>query len=899
VLFGDAVMAIYHLSGTIVTRSQGRSSVACAAYRAGEKLYDERRELTHDFSKKRDVVYRDILLPENAPREFADRETLWNAVERAEKRKDAQLAREFNVSLPRELNLEQQIALVREYVNAQFVRLGMIADVAIHHDKTASGEEQPHAHIMLTMREVTEDGFGFKVTAWNAKERLLEWREAWANSANQHLALHGHDVQIDHRSYAAQQIELEPQHKIGTAAALSRMARLEDHERIAKENGERILENPGIALNALTRQQSTFTHHDIARLINRQSVSAEQFQAVYDKVLASPELVALGKDEKQRERFTTREMLALEVKLQQSVRDLNQQVAGHTVKEKYKEQALSQVNLSNEQQVAFEHIVDSGDVKCVLGYAGTGKSYLLGAAREAWEQQGYNVHGVTLSGIAAENLAASSGIESRTLASRCYYWDRDEQHLTKNDIVVVDEAGMLGSRQLSRIITEAERARAKVVLIGDPQQLQAIEAGAAFRAVCDELGYVELTEVRRQKEMWQQQATKDCAKGDVKRALDAYAQREHLHEFNTQDEAKTAIVRQWLESRTTEPEKSQLMLAYTRKDVSELNDLVRHELQQTGHLGLSENNQAFIVETARGHKEIAIGERLYCLQNDRHLSVMNGTLGTVTAIDAEHNSLSLKLDKGPVQGEGLELELNLNQYNHLDYGYAATIHKAQGVTVDRTQLLASTHLDSHASYVALSRHRESCDIFYSHEQFLSEKDLSWTLSRERHKDISLDYLSDNQDFNNDNRNNPLQEQEKQQNPYPAEVTQPFSERRGIDPHVLAIDRDDMEQCLAEFAQDMQDFREHQAEREAYIKEQLKGINPELEAFKREFEAENPELAQQLKAEFKAEQQQIREQIQQREQEKALAAQRAQEEKQRQLQLERSRELERGMEIDFD
>src|SRR5690242_18912131 len=105
-------MAIYHLSGTIVTRSQGRSAVACAAYRAGEKLYDERYEKTHDFSRKRDVVYREVMLPENAPSSFSDRETLWNAVERAEKRKDAQLAREFNVSLPRELNLEQQIALV-------------------------------------------------------------------------------------------------------------------------------------------------------------------------------------------------------------------------------------------------------------------------------------------------------------------------------------------------------------------------------------------------------------------------------------------------------------------------------------------------------------------------------------------------------------------------------------------------------------------------------------------------------------------------------------------------------------------------------------------------------------------------------------------------------------------
>ena len=138
-----------------------------------------------------------------------------------------------------------------------------------------------------------------------------------------------------------------------------------------------------------------------------------------------------------------------------------------------------------------------------MGFAGTGKSYLLGAAREVWEKQGYRVLGATLSGIAAEGLAGSSGIESRTLASRLYYWDKGEQRLTANDVLVVDEAGMLGSRQMARVMEEVQASGAKVVLVGDPEQLQAIEAGAAFRAILERVGFEELTEIRRQREVWQ------------------------------------------------------------------------------------------------------------------------------------------------------------------------------------------------------------------------------------------------------------------------------------------------------------------------------------------------------------------------------------------------------------
>ena len=207
-------MAIYHLHAQVIGRKSGRSAVAAAAYRAGERLIDERAEKVHDYSRKGGVVYSEIIAPDYAPSFLRDRQQLWNAVEAAEKRKDAQLAREIDIALPRELDRAEQIHLVREFVRSEFVERGMIADVAVHDTDGTN----PHAHIMLTMREIAPDGFGKKVRAWNDKKLLEEWREKWADYANRALREAGVDQQIDHRTLAAQGIEREQQIHLGVAS---------------------------------------------------------------------------------------------------------------------------------------------------------------------------------------------------------------------------------------------------------------------------------------------------------------------------------------------------------------------------------------------------------------------------------------------------------------------------------------------------------------------------------------------------------------------------------------------------------------------------------------------------------------------------------------------------------
>ena len=167
--------------------------------------------------------------------------------------------------------------------------------------------------------------------------------------------------------------------------------------------------------------------------------------------------------------------------------------------------------LSGEQADALAHVTDGRDLGVVVGHAGTGKSAMLGVAREAWEAAGYEVRGVALSGIAAENLESGSGIASRTIASMEHGWQQGRDLLTSRDVLVIDEAGMVGTRQLERVLSHAAEAGAKVVLVGDLQQLQAIEAGAAFRSIHERHGGAEIGEVRRQREDWQRDATRDLA----------------------------------------------------------------------------------------------------------------------------------------------------------------------------------------------------------------------------------------------------------------------------------------------------------------------------------------------------------------------------------------------------
>jgi Ti-type conjugative transfer relaxase TraA len=728
-------MAIFHFSVKVISRASGRSAVAAAAYRSAEQLHDERLDRTHDFTDKSGVVHSEVLLPDGAPEHLSDRERLWNEVEATEKRKDAQLAREVEFAIPREMTQAQGIDLARDFVGQEFVARGMIADLNVHWDIDSDGMAKPHAHVMLTMREVGEDGFGAKVRDWNGTELVEQWRERWAEHTNARLAELDVDARINHRSLEDQGIDLEPQDKIGPAA--SRMGergleseRIEDHRAIARRNGERIIQDPRVALDAITHQQATFSRRDLAMFVHSHSDGKEQFDAALSAVRGSPDMIALGKDGRGEERFTSRDMIEAEQRLHRAA-ELLAERERHRVSEQHRDMALDRAEqrgllLSGEQRSAFDHMTDKAGLSLVIGYAGTGKSAMLGVAREAWETAGLTVRGAALSGIAAEGLENGSGIASRTIASLEHGWAQGRDFLTARDVLVIDEAGMVGTRQMERVLSHAAEAGAKVVLVGDPQQLQSIEAGAAFRSLLEHHGGIEITQVRRQQQDWQRDATRHLATGRTGMAVAAYAEKAMVHETETRDDARRDLVERWDRERQADPDASRIILTHTNAEVRALNEAARGRMRDAGALG-----DDVLLKVERGDRHFASGDRAMFLRNERGLGVKNGTLGSIEQVSAQH--MAVRTD------DGRSVSFDTKDYRDLDHGYAATIHKAQGMTVTHAHVLATPGMDRHSSYVALSRHRDGVALHYGRDDFADQSRLVRTLSRERAKDMAIDY----------------------------------------------------------------------------------------------------------------------------------------------------------------
>ena len=729
-------MAIYHLHVKVIGRKSGQSAVASAAYRSASRLRDERQGRDQDFTAKRGVVHSEVMLPDNAPDVWEDRERLWNDVEAFEVRKDAQLAREVEFAIPRELTRAQGIELARDFAQSEFVDPGMIADLNVHWDIGEDGMPKPHAHVMLTMRSVDENGFGPKVRDWNRTELVEHWRERWAEHVNERLAELDIDARIDHRSLEAQGIDLEPQSQIGAPAqriegeGIEAADRAEMHREIARNNGARIIADPSIALDAITQQQSTFTRRDMAKFAHRHSDGIEQFNEVMGAMGNAPDLIELGKDSRGEDRFTTRDMIEAEQRLHRAA-EMMAERERHEVNDADRQAALARAErrglvLSGEQADALAHVTDGRDLGIVVGYAGTGKSAMLGVAREAWEEAGYEVRGAALSGIAAENLESGSGIASRTIASMEHGWGQGRDTLTIRDVLIIDEAGMVGTRQLERVLSHAADVGAKVVLVGDPQQLQSIEAGAAFRSIHERHGGVEIHEVRRQREDWQRDATRDLATGRTGAAIHAYDTHDMVHSAETREQARGDLIDRWDRDRQAAPDLSRIILTHTNDEVRALNASAREQMREAGDLG-----EDVHLKVERGARSFASGDRVMFLQNERGLGIKNGTLGTIEQVSV--TSMTVHTD------DGRSVAFDLKDYNRIDHGYAATIHKAQGMTVDRVHVLATPGLDAHGSYVALSRHRDGMNLHYGRDDFADQNRLIRTLSRDRAKDMATDY----------------------------------------------------------------------------------------------------------------------------------------------------------------
>jgi len=353
--------------------------------------------------------------------------------------------------------------------------------------------------------------------------------------------------------------------------------------------------------------------------------------------------------------------------------------------------------LSAEQAEMVNRLCTSGNgIDVVCAAAGTGKTYTLDAVREAWEASGHRVIGAALAGIAGRELQSAAAIESSTLAMLQIDLDAHRVRLDDRTVVVIDEAGMAGTRNLAPILAAADEAGAKVVLVGDPHQLPEIDAGGVLNGLAGRLEPIELTENRRQRAQWERDALEELRCGDVDTAFAAYRDNERIVSAPTAIDVRRAMVADWWSHRIAG--ETVAMTAYRRDDVDDLNGRARAYLVRAGDLSGPE-----LVLDDRPYQA---GDQIVCLRNNRRLGVHNGTRATVETVDPHRTTITIAVDDRQV-----ELPKQYLDDGHIAHGYANTIHNAQGATVDRGLVLGTDELFRERGYVALSRGRTSNHLY--------------------------------------------------------------------------------------------------------------------------------------------------------------------------------------------
>ncbi len=445
---------------------------------------------------------------------------------------------------------------------------------------------------------------------------------------------------------------------------------------------------------ALTTSASTFERADTLRAVAeraRAGATVEQVEANSDAFLASDRVVRLADGV-----YTTPQMLRLENAILTNAQSRLRAGTGVTDPAIVEAELAARLRLSNEQARMVRLITGSGNgVDVVLGAAGAGKTSGLECARAAWETSGYHVIGVALAARAAAELQAQSGIGSGTLDALLTALDQAGSQLPARAVVVLDEAGMVDTRRLARLLAHANAADAKVVLVGDDHQLPEIEAGGAFAALLRRLPAVVLTENRRQEDPIDRRTLAELRTGNAEAAVQRLVANGRIAIVDSAEAAREQMVRDWLAARTNGEDA--VMLAVRRVDVHELNRLARTQLIATGEVhdaGIDDNG-----------REFAVGDRVMALSNRHGLGVVNGARGTLSA--AGETGVTVRFDDGAT----VSLPASYLEAGHLTHAYATTIHKAQGMTCDRALVLASDALFQEAGYTALSRGRKENRLY--------------------------------------------------------------------------------------------------------------------------------------------------------------------------------------------
>jgi len=467
--------------------------------------------------------------------------------------------------------------------------------------------------------------------------------------------------------------------------------------------------------DGLTATASTFARQDVLAALGGQLAGATraELEGLTDRFVAERAVSVVADRALEERRWSTPELLGVEQRLVAVATGRAGEQTAVVSHEAVRATLAAHLTTGADQQGMVRDVCQGGaGVALVVGKAGTGKTFALGAARHAWQLDGYRPLATAPTGIATVSLEAEGFEEVATSDRLLADLDRGREQLDGRTVLVVDEAGMLGSRKLARLLDHAQQAQAKVVLVGDDRQLAAIDAGGGFRALRVRLGASELTENRRQHQAWEREALELVRSGLVEEAVAAYRAHDRVVAADSKPAATLALLSDWWaawQQGEHNPSEDVALLAYRRGEVDRLNVACQQLLAARGRLG----PDRLQVEDL----QLAVGDRVVCGRNAiAQLGVANGTRGTITAFDPQARTLMIRVDgKQPravtLPGWYLDGRQRTERNRRVDLAYATTGHRAQGLTRWRALVRLTGTEDSNWLYVQLSRARHQTTLY--------------------------------------------------------------------------------------------------------------------------------------------------------------------------------------------
>jgi Ti-type conjugative transfer relaxase TraA len=715
-------MAIGFARFAFVKRSQGKNACQKSAYNSRSLCEFEgtkyQEPCTYSFMNCRDgTAYSEVFIPDHVDEKFKNREYLWNAVEKFENRKDSQVCWEMVFALPDDpcVTLEDKIELCQRFVKECFVSYGSAVQVDIHYPK---GDKNWHAHFIGTLREFDESGKdfqelkmrdGFIPAIRNGRPMFPEnWVKYAVDLQNSFFKEKAYDISVD-PSGAISQKHIGPERFRGRCQSL-----IEENE-LRKELNQESMKNPETLLELITKSHSVFDCETVDFYVQKiDGLSHVEQNLLIQDFWKQEKIIPLFK-QKSGEfagKYTIQSIVEEEKSIVRNAERLKNQ-DDHKIS--FNEDTIHFAkHLRSEQKEAFKKTIEGDGIVCINGLAGTGKSTLLEALKNLYEDKGYVVRGMGPD-IATCAVLREKGFESSENIHRFLFNQKYSNREIKKgaEVWIVDESSKIGNAPIKELLKVAVSNEVKVIFTGDISQLSPVERGTAFTKFCENFGYIALENVQRQEKEGEREIVKllsgingEGSKVEkTHKAIEMMANYGIIKWDQTKIDSIKSLVGHWAKGKALDPQSNSLILALKKEEVQVLNDVVRLYRKRCGELG----DKDYLCQAPTGTFVLSEGDHILFKQRNELLGIENGDRGTIKKISPEQFSVEFFKKGGTV-------EFSPQEYSHFQLGYVSTNFAAQGSTFDRVYVMGSPQMRQEAYYVASSRHTKSLQLFITKEE---------------------------------------------------------------------------------------------------------------------------------------------------------------------------------------